>query len=184
MGVIGSNQEVFTNAEGRYSITGLNPGRYQVRFVDPALESYGFVPDPVARDVIRGEMTTLDHHMPSVSDVLFDACRGQSRPENSAVLLGRVRDALMRPLAGATVRVLWMDYHLRTVNRLVLFGGDSSGLETTSDAEGFYMFCQVPTDVPLEVQGVLDDERSEVYPLRVGLDLRAELLGIDIIYRD
>jgi hypothetical protein len=180
VGVVGSNQEVFTNAEGRYSITGLNPGRYQVRFVDPALELYGFRPDPVPRDVIRGEVSTLDQHMPSVGDVLFDACRGQSRPENSAVLLGRVRDALGRPVPGANVRVLWTDFHLRTVNRLVLFGGDSSGFETTSDAEGFYMFCQVPTDVSLEVQGLLGEVRSEVYPLRVGLDLRAHLLAIEI----
>ena len=103
---------------------------------------------------------------------------------DSAVLTGRVRDSRAPPLAGATVRVLWTDYHLRTVNLTVLFGGDSSGLETTSDAQGSYMFCRVPTDVALEVQGSLDQERSEVYPLRVGLDLRAQLLGIDIIDRD
>ena len=53
VGVIGSNQEVYTNAEGHYSITGVNPGRYQVRFVDPTLEFVGFVPPPAARDAIR-----------------------------------------------------------------------------------------------------------------------------------
>lgn len=180
VGVVGSSQEVFTNAEGRYSITGLNPGRFQVRFVDPVLEQYGFASDLLARDVIRGEMTTLDHHLPSVGDVLFDACRGQPRPETSVVLLGRVIDARGRPVSGASVRVLWTDYQLRTVNRLVLFGGDSSGLETTSDARGHYMFCQVPTDIALEVHGELNEERSQVYPLRIQLDLRARLLGIEI----
>ena len=43
VGVIGSNQEVYTNAEGRYGITGITPGRYQVRFTDPTLEQAGFV---------------------------------------------------------------------------------------------------------------------------------------------
>ncbi|MFB3044332.1 MAG: carboxypeptidase-like regulatory domain-containing protein, partial [Acidimicrobiia bacterium] len=61
VGVVGSNQEVYTNTSGRYSITGLNPGRYQVRFVDPELEAYGFLAEPVARDVIRGQMTALDY---------------------------------------------------------------------------------------------------------------------------
>lgn len=181
VGVVGSNQEVYTNAEGRYSITGLSPGRYQVRFIDPELEQYGFVPNPVARDIIRGEMTTLDHHMPAVGDVLFEACRGQPRPENSAVLTGRVRDARARPVAGATVRVLWTDYSAPSLAELLAFGGDESGFETTSDAGGFYMFCQVPTDMPLQVQGTLGEERSERYTVRIGLDRRAELLAIEIV---
>ena len=82
VGVVGSNQEVYTNTEGRYSITGLNPGRYPIRFVDPALEAYGFAPEPVARDVIRGEMTAFDYHLPSVGDVLFEACRDEARPRS------------------------------------------------------------------------------------------------------
>ena len=85
VGVVGSPQRVFTNAEGRYSITGLNPGRYQIQIDDAELARYGFSPDPVVRDVIRGEMSTLDYHLPSVGDVLFEACRGESRSEGSAV---------------------------------------------------------------------------------------------------
>ena len=177
VGVVGSNQEVYTNAEGGYSITGLTPGRYQVRFVDPALEQYGFVPDPLARDVIRGEMAMLDYHLPAIGDVLFDACRGQPRPEDSAVLAGRVRDSGDRPVAGAIVRVQWTDYRVISGRNIT---GDIRGFETTSDAAGFYMFCQVPTDVPLEVQGVLGEEQSEDYTVRVDLDRHAELLTIQI----
>ena len=181
VGVVGSNQEVYTNAEGRYSITGLTPGRYQVRFIDPELEQYGLVPDPVTRDIIRGEMTTLDHHMPALGDVLFDACRGQPRPEDSAVLTGRVHDSLKRPLAGATVRVMWTEYNLPTLRDVLLFGGDENGFETTADSRGFYMFCQVPTGLPLEVQGMLDEDQSDRYTVRIGPDRRAELLAIEIV---
>ena len=181
VGVVGSNQEVYTNAEGLYSIIGLTPGRYQVRFIDPELEQYGFVPVPVARDVIRGEVTTLDHHMPALGDVLFDACRGQPRPEDSAVLTGRVLDSLMRPVAGATVRVMWTEYGLPTLQEVLFFGSDDTGFETTSDARGFYRFCQVPTELPLAVQGMLDEDESDRYALRIGGERRAELLAIEIV---
>ncbi len=178
VGVVGSNQEVFTNAEGRYSITGLTPGRYQVRFLDPALEQYGFIAEPLSRDVIRGEVTTLDHHLPAVADILFDACRGEPRPEDSAVLTGQVLDARARPVAGATVRVQWTDIRQISSARI---SGEVSGFETTSNARGVYRFCQVPRNVPLEVQGLVGEERSETYELRIGVDRRVELFAIEII---
>ena len=53
----------------------------------------------------------------------------------------------------------------------------------TSDARGFYMFCSVPTVVPLEVQGALGEEQSERYEVRIGLDQTAELLAIEIQQR-
>ena len=177
VGVVGSNQEVFTNAEGRYSITGLTPGRYQVRFLDPALEEYGFVAEPLSRDVIRGEVTTLDHHLPAIADILFDACRGEPRPEDSAVLTGQVLDARARPVAGATVQVQWTSISRISSARI---SGETFGFETTSDARGVYRFCQVPRNVPLEVQGVIGEERSYPYELRIDVDRRVELLAIEI----
>jgi hypothetical protein len=177
VGVVGSNQEIFTNAEGRYSITGLTPGRYQVRFLDPELEPYGFVADPLVRDVIRGEMTTFNHHLPALADVLFEACRKQPRPEDSAVLTGQVLDSRARPVAGATVRVRWTEYREISAERI---SGDTAGFETTSDGQGRYMFCQVPTNVLLEVRGTLGEQQSASYTLRVDTDRRAELLAIEI----
>lgn len=182
VGVVGSNQEVYTTAEGRYSITGLNPGRYQVRFVDPGLELYGFVPDPVTKDVIRGEMTTLDYHMPAVADVLFERCRDEPRPEDSSVLAGMVRDSRFRAVSGATVRVQWTEYRLRSTNDVIrLDGGDISGFQTTADARGFYLFCGVPTDMLLTIQALIGEEESVYYELRIGVGRGAELQALEIV---
>ena len=43
------------------------------------------------------------------------------------------------------------------------------------------MFCQVPTGLPLEVQGMLDEDQSDRYTVRIGPDRRAELLAIEIV---
>jgi hypothetical protein len=179
VGVVGSNQEVYTDAAGRYGIVGLNPGRYQVRFVDPALESIGFVPEPVARDVIRGESTTLDFHMPSVGDVLFEACRGVERRTEFAILAGMVRDERRRPVEGAQVLVEWSTFRIRSPGGDVDFDGETiDGFQTTTDASGSYRFCGVPTDMLLRVRALEGESQSDVYELRVGVDVVAGLQAI------
>jgi hypothetical protein len=176
VGVVGSPQKVFTNAEGRYSITGLNPGRYQIQIDDAELGAYGFSPEPAVRDVIRGEMTTLDIHLPSVGDVLFDACRGESRPEGSAVLVGTVRDPNRAPIEGATVRVRWTEYRIGPGD----LRGETSGFEVTTDQDGLYRFCSVPADMTLSVSGVFGERESEVYETQISIDERAGLQAIEI----
>jgi hypothetical protein len=184
VGVVGSNQEVYTDAAGRYGIVGLNPGRYQVRFVDPALESIGFVPEPVARDVIRGESTTLDFHMPSVGDVLFEACRGVERRTEFAILAGMVRDERRRPVEGAQVLVEWSTFRIRSPGGDVDFDGETiDGFQTTTDASGSYRFCGVPTDMLLRVRALEGESQSDVYELRVGVDVVAGLQTI-VLARD
>ncbi len=194
VGVVGSSQEVYTNAEGRYSITGLNPGRYQVRFVDPGLELVGFIPPPVARDVIRGEATELDYHMPSIGDVLFEVCRGEERPESSVILAGVVRDERLRPVPDATVSVSWTSYEsLRDVSDLTRAVSDRAGgartaevdgFQVTTDDGGFYRFCGVPPDMRLELTGVSGELESPTYEVRIAVGRFAVLHAIELGRRE
>lgn len=165
VGVIGSNQEVYTDVEGGFSITGLTQGRYQVRFVDPGLESAGFIPPPVAQDVIRGEMAQLEYHMPSMGDVFFEVCRGEERPEGSVVVAGTVVDGLGRPVPDAVVRVRWTEYGVRGGGNLNLetvenLTADGRGLEVTTGAAGGYHFCRLPPDIPLQLSAWTTDRTS------------------------
>ncbi|MDX1493200.1 MAG: carboxypeptidase-like regulatory domain-containing protein [Longimicrobiales bacterium] len=167
VGVIGSPQEVYTNAQGEFSITGLSEGRYQVRFVAPQLEQAGFIPPPVAQDVIRGEMSRMEYHMPSVGDVLFEACRGMERRDGTGILAGTVVDGLGRPVPNATVRVRWTEYGvlgggnvtLESANRVTT---DADGLEMVTRSGGTYSFCGLPTDARLELQALTAERESDV----------------------
>ena len=150
--------------------------------MDPELEAYGFVPEPVARDVIRGQMTALDYHLPSVGDVRFEACRDEPRLEESAVLAGVVHDARLRPIAGATVRVQWSEYRSSSAADVASgFIEEMSGFETTASTQGFYRFCGVPTDMALFVAALVGEEESETYTVRIGVDQGAELQAIFIL---
>jgi hypothetical protein len=166
VGVIGSNQEVYTDREGKFSITGLTAGRYQVRFVDQQLEQAGYIPEPVPRDVIRGELAYMEYHMPSIGDVLFEACRGVERDSGSVVLAGTVVDRLGRVVPDATVRVSWTSY-------AAMGGGDISrdnpnnireltdGFETTASSTGFFQFCGVPPGEQLVLYAALGEDLSD-----------------------
>lgn len=187
VGVIGSNQEVYTDAEGEFSITGLTEGRYQVRFVDPALESAGFIPPPVAQDVIRGEIAQMEYHMPSMGDVLFEVCRGEEKPDGTAVLAGTVVDGFGRPVPNAVVRVLWTGYETRggtsltaaDVREMNTAAGANNvteatdGFEKPTGADGSYSFCGVPADETLRVSAWTEDRTSGevevvISPVQVG----------------
>jgi hypothetical protein len=164
VGVVGSNQEVYSNAEGAFSITGLTDGRYQVRFVDTQLEAMGYIPNPVERDVIRGEMALLEFFTPSIGDVLIEACEGVERERGSVLLAGSVVDARDRPVVNAEVQVVWEGFSTAgggNVDRVQDLTGSTSGFSTTSNQSGFFKFCGVPAGARLQIQASVDNNRSD-----------------------
>ena len=188
VGVVGSNQEVFSNANGEFSITGLTEGKYQIRFVDARLESMGYIPEPVARDVIRGEMTRVEYHTPSIGDVLFEACRGVTREEGSVLLAGTVIDARGNPAPDVAVRVTWTGFHTRgggtEIDRnLNNLAQTTDGFQATTTNTGFFRFCGVPANTEL----ILRAERgeAEVEPVTVQIaDFETGALRVLQLNRD
>ena len=87
------------------------------------------------------------------------------------ILMGHVRDAEGKPLADATVRVLSHAYDMAVATK---FGRDNrhpakvlekegqrSGVVVATNSSGFYRACWVPTNTPLRV-AVLDDDETLV----------------------
>jgi len=170
--VVGSNQTVFTNARGEFSITGLVEGTYRIRIRDPRLDDAGYMTEPVLQDVIPGEMARLEYHLPSVGEVLFDACREADRDDGPGIVAGRVVDASGRPVPSATVRIRWSQYRVIGTTRLDLADPGplqerTHGFETTTDEGGSYRFCSVPTNAGLELSAQLGYVASDVEDLRV-----------------
>ena len=93
------------------------------------------------------------------------------------MLAGVVHDARLRPIAGATVRVQWLEYRISPTASVE----EMSGLETTASSQGFYRFCGVPTDMSLSVVGRVGEDESDEYLVRIDVDQGAELQAITIV---
>lgn len=88
----------------------------------------------------------------------------------NGILMGHVRDAGGSPLAGATVRVLSDAYDMRVFSKVPAQGspekfvkreGQRGGAVVTTNSLGFYRACWVPTNTPLRV-AVLDEDETLV----------------------
>ena len=171
VGTAGSNQTLFTNAEGRFNIVNLAEGTYRVRFVDADLVAMGFPPPTVTREVVGGVSSSLQFVMPSPAALLREACGTETEPGTS-VLGGVVRDAVTHePIAGATVRVTWSRVDLvATTSRQT-----RSGFETTTDAFGVYRFCSVPRREELTIVSSVDGVEGRPQTLAVSSEEEAHV---------
>lgn len=170
VGIVGSNQQVFTDAEGRFRLTGLGGGEYAIRFVDDRLEELGLEAEPITREVRLGEVTSVFYRMPALSELLFAACRAETPPEGTSVLTGRVTDRRTGgPLAGVSVRVRWEDFRMTPPGdpERRITGADVHGLETITGDDGFYRFCGAPEERLLMVVVARDGRESPPDTIRI-----------------
>lgn len=169
VGVIGSSQQVFTDADGAFTIAGLPPGRYQVQVVVGALEDAGLTADPVTREVRAGELSVADFHLPSVGELLFEACRTRSSQfepleEPGVVLTGVVLNATGSQVPAATVEVQWNRYNFSGVTNDrrpsdIRFTPETRVVET--DSNGRFTFCEVPVERTLTLSASSPDVEGE-----------------------
>jgi hypothetical protein len=172
VGAVGWRQEAFTDAQGAFALLGMREGTYEVRFVDPRLAGFGLRPPLEVREVIPGEVSFIQLHMPPVADLLRAACGAGVAGMGSIV--GRVLDADGRAIEGATVRA--------TLSRFELRGGGvvrtASGLETTTGADGTYRLCGVVRREPLEVVSIVDGIEDVADVITISGDEAGALLEI------
>lgn len=166
----GTGIESVTDAEGRFTLAGLEPGLYSVGFTHPYLEPFAYAAGPLKVRVLARAKTPaqVGLHAPAVATIVRRMCRDAERPEAQAsggrkpsaggrrppaggILVGRVTDPAGRPLQDATVRVLATRYRVASSGEGVELSSGRTGVLVTTDASGYYRACRVPVDTPLKV---------------------------------
>jgi hypothetical protein len=170
VGIVGSNQSVFTDVEGRFAISGLGDGVYQLRVTFSDLAQFGYVSPTSTRDVPPGASVWVEIHKPSVAQALGQICDGEARRPGTAILVGSVVDeATGRSVAGARVRVRWSSFQARGDRQQTLrLLEDRTGLETITDQGGSYRFCEVPIGEQLALSVVAEGTELAVETLTIG----------------
>jgi hypothetical protein len=157
VGAVGWSQEAFTDAQGSFALLGMREGTYEVRVVDQRLAAFGLVPPLVVRDVIPGEVSYLQLHLPRVADLLRAVCLEHAGASEGAALVGRILDNAGRPVQNATVRAKWSSLgSLGGGGAAGVLFRDISGLEATTGADGIFRLCGVVRGERLEIVSIVD----------------------------
>jgi hypothetical protein len=168
-------RNVTTDLAGHYHIDSLAAGRYVVGLESPLLDSLEVVQSPREAVVPPGGSATLDLALPSAAKLRSAVCRvaalpadsGAAPPADSGVIIGHVVDAETGdPLAGADVAMVWQDLHVEKGKRLRTVNVRKSASVTT-DGDGWYRMCGVPTGAWVTMQVQHDSATSPVFRTRV-----------------
>jgi hypothetical protein len=145
---------------GRFRIAGVPPGRYDVAFTHPALDSVAVLPPAqrvLVEDTAEAEVAL---GLPTLVGARRRAC-GDALLRDAAVLFGEVSGAG----AGAVVRASW---------QRVIKGSPvvirTEYLESGTDAGGRYLLCGIPGGAPVALRAIvrrLDGTRAYGGDMRV-----------------
>ena len=154
VGLEGTNLEDISDAQGRFTISGVLPGEYTVAARSPALDSLGAV---VQADVTVADSTArLDIKLPSPRELAASLCRTPTMAgalSREGVVLGRIEvrgDSL--PPAGARVIAEWAD----SARKMTIKH------EVIASERGTYRMCGVPLNNTLFIRAVTEDGLASV----------------------
>lgn len=141
------NKYASTDARGHFRIDSVPDGHYTLGVMHPILDSLELTAPLVGVDVSGGRETIVTLTTPSPAAAYSRICPGP-RDSDTGVIIGHVRDVDdASVLANATVSTIWTEF---TVDKGRSQGHRVSAVAKTN-AEGVYLLCGAPTDVPLDV---------------------------------
>ena len=145
----GTNRTARTDADGRFELPAVAPGRHTLTFYHPVLDSTGLSAPPVAVDVAAGGTAVVALATPGPAAAHRMLCPHDPWYETGAIL-GLVRDAAdSKPLPNVTVTAHWTIYVLGTGS----VRAEPGAAAARSDGSGRVLLCNVPTDVAVVLQG-------------------------------
>jgi hypothetical protein len=165
VGVVGGNQEAFTDSLGAFSLLGLGGGSYEIWYVGPRAAAHGLHPPSVPRSVIPGEVSYIELYMPTERELLREVCRGRA-PSGGASLAGRVLDAEGRPMPDVLVRATWPAP--RPAGAPAGAIAVRRRLEATTLEDGTFSLCDLPRGPTLDVFTIASGEEIDAGRLIIG----------------
>jgi hypothetical protein len=146
-----------TDSLGRFHFDTLVPGRYLLGFFDARFDALGVEAVPRVVDLSAGVGGEVVLAVPGPTTVRAAVCPPLARGDSAGAVAGVVRDAdTDAPVAGASVTVSWTEM---TVSRRGV-RQHRRDVPVTARADGAFLNCGVPTDVPFEASATAPGRAS------------------------
>jgi len=163
----GVNATAQPDARGRYRFASLPPGRYQARVVNGTIDSLRVSPPAMEVQIQSGRVLLADFTLPSGNALREAICGGTQIGDRRAAVAGRAIDADAdgRPLVGAEVVAVWMDFPIDRTTRRSVPSRRVTVVKTGQAGE--YRLCGVPTETLFTVQLRNEGRASAVVRLMI-----------------
>jgi len=164
-----SGTAAVADANGRFRLDNVPPGRHQLRVEHPILDTLGVaLVSPVA-EYVAGDTRAAELATPGVEALTKILCAPAWLARGPAVLVGRVREADSgRPAAGAKVSLVWYEVEIASGVRRV-----PRVREATVAPNGTYRICGLPAQLEGKVQVLQGPLTSGEVAIAFGEDVLA-----------
>src|SRR5689334_13250405 len=167
--VEGAQQTTTSDSVGRFRISGLKPGTYQVGVFHPVLDSLGLSLATKKFYVGADSASFVTLAVPSSATLLKTRCPPLGpRAQGTSAVIGRVTDPeSMLPVKGAEVSIAWTQLE---ASKEVGVRRTPHLLRDSTDAQGDYRICDLPNDMKATLQARMGSAVTAEVPIALGTD--------------
>ena len=139
-----------TDSLGRFTISGVQAGRYAITFWHPVLDSLGLDAPVREVDVADGRATSIEIGVPSPVRVRNAACGQPTAGDSTNAVLGMLRDAqTLGPLHDGSVTAQWVELRAESHHLVRHVSHISAHIAAT----GRFVLCGVPAQATISLLG-------------------------------
>jgi hypothetical protein len=165
----GAQQSATSDSVGRFKISGLKPGTYQVGVFHPVLDSLGLSLATKKFYVGADSSSFVMLSVPSSTTIIKTWCPPLGpRAQGTSAVIGRVTDPeSMLPVKGAEVSIAWSQVE---VSKEVGVRRTPRLLRDSTNAQGDYRICGLPNDMKATLQARMGGAITAEVPIELGTD--------------
>lgn len=165
----GAQLTTTTDSVGRFKVSGLKPGDYQVGVFHPVLDSLGLSLATKKFHVGADSSSFVMLAVPSPTTIIANSCPPLGpRSQGTSAVIGRVTDPeSLQPVKGAEVSIAWTaieaskEIGVRRTPRL---------LRDSTNAQGEYRICGLPNDMKATLQARMGNAVTAEVPIALGTE--------------
>ena len=165
----GAQQSATSDSVGRFKISGLKPGTYQVGVFHPVLDSLGLSLATKKFYVGADSSSFVMLSVPSSTTIIKTWCPPPGpRAQGTSAVIGRVTDPeSLLPVKGAEVSIAWSQVE---VSKEVGVRRTPRLLRDSTNAQGDYRICGLPNDMKATLQARMGSAVTAEVPIELGTD--------------
>ena len=162
----GAKKDLLTDSAGRFSLTGLPPGTYQVGVFHPLLDTLGISLGTKPFHVGPDSVSVVILSVPSAATIIRRACPPSRDGQDNSAVIGHVKDPeTLQPVAGAEVSIAWT---LIEVSKQFGIRHTPHLVRDTADATGAFQICGLPSPMDATLQARTRTAATSEIPISLG----------------